>query len=231
MPSTNMTTFEPTKPQPQYTILIVDNETDWQDHVQSALSECLLANRFIYQKASTYAEALILIHQANPVIAILDLNLKHWTSATHELEGWKLAKLLKEKNVPVIMLTVFSDRASIKRSYKELEVEEFFDKGKFVQEREGFLNVVMELILNPQSINKNNLEYSAEYLSQIRKHLTEHYSLTELKELCFDIGVNNELLGGESQSVPDLALNLLNYVKRRNLLDKLVGFLNLPPYT
>jgi hypothetical protein len=51
------------------------------------------------------------------------------------------------------------------------------------------------------------------HLSHLRQIIAEHYSLEELRTLCFDLGVNYDELGGEGLSAK--ARELLAYLDRR----------------
>lgn len=52
-------------------------------------------------------------------------------------------------------------------------------------------------------------------LSQFRKNLVEHFNTSELKDLCFDLGIRSELLSGDN--VGDMARELIYHCRRHNL--------------
>lgn len=52
-------------------------------------------------------------------------------------------------------------------------------------------------------------------LAQFRKNLVEHFNTSELKDLCFDLGIRPELLSGENMG--DMARELIYHCRRHNL--------------
>jgi hypothetical protein len=52
-------------------------------------------------------------------------------------------------------------------------------------------------------------------LAQFRKNLVEHFNTTEMKDLCFDLGIRSELLSGEN--IGDMARELIYHCRRHDL--------------
>ncbi len=68
-----------------------------------------------------------------------------------------------------------------------------------------------------------NQEQSDEYLAELirlRRTLIERFSESELRDLCFDLGVDYDSLPGESKA--DRARELVDYFARRHRIPKLV---------
>jgi hypothetical protein len=55
---------------------------------------------------------------------------------------------------------------------------------------------------------------------ELLQHMTESFSVSELRSIAFDLGVDDEMLGGETKG--DLARNLIRYLRRRDSLGELV---------
>ena len=65
------------------------------------------------------------------------------------------------------------------------------------------------------------LSTSTGYLAQLRQKLDDHFSLDELRTLCFDIGVDYEVLVGSSGK-SELTRSLIAYLARRGTLHELI---------
>ena len=61
--------------------------------------------------------------------------------------------------------------------------------------------------------------------TQLHQFLVDHFSLEELKTLCFNLGVEFEDLGGEGRS--DKARELVKAMQRRTRLEHLVAHLSI----
>ncbi|KAA3664256.1 MAG: hypothetical protein DWQ04_06660 [Chloroflexi bacterium] len=59
-------------------------------------------------------------------------------------------------------------------------------------------------------------------LPVIRKQLVEHFNSAELRELCFQLDVDYEIINGENKI--DKARELLTYLQRRNRMTDLVAY-------
>ncbi len=56
-------------------------------------------------------------------------------------------------------------------------------------------------------------------LTELRDFITKYFDYNELRDLCFDLGIDHENLPGESKSAK--ARELVAYCQRRNRLDEL----------
>lgn len=58
------------------------------------------------------------------------------------------------------------------------------------------------------------------YLSKLRDQLMIYFNQSELRNLCFDLGINHEEVAGET--LGDSARELVAYCRRHGMVDKLV---------
>jgi hypothetical protein len=63
--------------------------------------------------------------------------------------------------------------------------------------------------------------YSEEDLVLLRQKMNQHFSVDEIKALCFDSGVDPEELGGRTSPKSNLVINLITYLRRRDRLESL----------
>jgi hypothetical protein len=59
-------------------------------------------------------------------------------------------------------------------------------------------------------------------LRRLRDCIVEYFSLEELKTMCFDLGVNDDMFGGAG--INNLARELVKYMHRENRLDALIDY-------
>lgn len=64
-------------------------------------------------------------------------------------------------------------------------------------------------------------ETSTEWLARLRQNLVEHFSDSELRDVCFDLSVEYDALAGETKS--DKARELISYLDRRDRLEALMA--------
>lgn len=60
------------------------------------------------------------------------------------------------------------------------------------------------------------------YLSELRLQIVELFTIAEIQNICFDLGIDHEELGGASSPKSVLVRNLIAFCERTNKTDKLI---------
>jgi hypothetical protein len=63
-------------------------------------------------------------------------------------------------------------------------------------------------------------------LTQLRSEMDRMFDLSELRNLCFDLGISWEAVGGMGENKPDRLLSIVTYCSRHDKLDRLVTYIN-----
>jgi TIR domain/Effector-associated domain 7 len=66
------------------------------------------------------------------------------------------------------------------------------------------------------------VNFSVNYQAQVRKQLDEHFSLDELRTLCFEIGVDSDEISSGDGSKSAFTRNLISHLARRGRLNDLI---------
>ena len=64
-------------------------------------------------------------------------------------------------------------------------------------------------------------DFTPGFLSALRRSIVECFNLSELQNLCIDLGVDHEILGGEGKEAK--ARELITYLNRRHRLSELIA--------
>ena len=109
-------------------ILIVEDDPDWQNELQKMLSSTGYKSKI----SSNYGEAVDALDKERPSILMLDLKLKEGES-DEDLQGWKIAEIALEKDVPIIVVTGHPSVSRARRAFREYKVVDFLDKERLTK--------------------------------------------------------------------------------------------------
>jgi DNA-binding NtrC family response regulator len=186
------------------TILLADNDEDFLAITGEFLEHC----GYDVLSVTSPMQARHILSDDHVDLAILDIRLMDDTDEKDK-SGIKLAKeLVWGRYIPKIMLTRFGSVEYAVDSLKSMS-----GKGSpavdFVTKQEGLKRLLTAV-----------QEALAVDLSKTRRYLVEHFNESELRNLCFDLRVDYESLGGTGKG--DKARELIGYYERRGLLHVLV---------
>jgi DNA-binding NtrC family response regulator len=110
--------------QNQGTILIVEDDIDWQEELSSTLKSA----GYECEIAGDYSTGLEKLRQNSPLTLVLDLQLRSDHLKDESFKGWELAQHALENNVPIVIVTGHPSVASARKAYRQYKVIDFFDK-------------------------------------------------------------------------------------------------------
>lgn len=124
-------------------IVIVDDDPDDQETIQSALNEAGVKNKCIHFNKCPNAFDYLKTTTERPFIIICDVNLPQQNGIEFKRQIDEDAEL-RSKSIPFIFLTTAIDKKAIDTAYKELTVQGFFQKAYSYKEMKGLINLVIE---------------------------------------------------------------------------------------
>lgn len=139
----------------QAAILVVEDDTSWQD----ILTELLSDSGFSLHTCSSFGEALGRLRRERYRLAIMDLNLSRQSagaistrSRPESLEGYRLLAGMQGAGTPVIILSGLTDPSLIEQAFTQEHVFAFLEKQTF--NRRIFIQTVREALerggVNPE---------------------------------------------------------------------------------
>lgn len=127
-------------------ILIVEDDTNWQD----ILTELLKDHGFTVRACGGFGEALGCLRREHYQLAIIDLSLNrlaatHWARGKPEsLEGFRLLAGIQGSGTPVIILSGMTDPGLIEQTFEQRNVFAYIEKQSF--NRRAFVQTVQDAL-------------------------------------------------------------------------------------
>ena len=197
-------------------ILLVEDDTNWRD----TLSRLLEAEGYEVKLAIEYGEAHFEILKAEASFTMFSLGLcvtdLRLASRTVE-DNYDALGLLAEckiRSIPSIVVSGYLTRTMKDRLRDEYGVLTSFDKGSFSEQE--FLAAVGQAFA-PHGHNRMPTQID---LPKLRRNLVAYFNKGELRDLCFDLGVDYESL--EEQTRKGMARELVAHCERHEHIDKLL---------
>ncbi len=192
------------------TILIVEDDRFWQ----SVLKEELENEGYAVTVLAGYAPARQALERHRFDLVIVDLELDR---AAPLLEGERLLQRLAQRQpaTPCIIVSGQGTVSIVRNAFKQYRVADFIAKDIF--DIPAFVKSVREA-LNQSSTARAG---AAPILSQLLHLLTERFSESELRTLCFHLGMDYDDLSGEGKA--GKARELVAFLKRRQRIPELVA--------
>jgi CheY-like chemotaxis protein len=133
-------------------VLIIEDDKKWRDAIKP-----FIRNNFeIECKFTTnYKKSISILNSATPIAVILDLNLGNDVFNESTWGGWYLARAIKEKHIPFLIVTAHSNDERIIRAFKDFRVVDFFDKKDFANRIPDFIKDI-EGIIKKRNNRKTN---------------------------------------------------------------------------
>lgn len=156
--STFETTTNATVNTPNYsaTILIIEDDENWR-RVHREILEDMGVNAI---ECSSYGQAIGQINKGNFSLVLLDLNLRNElpddskVQNRSDLEGLQLLSRIKEKGIPIIIVSGLSSPALIDSIYSGQNIFAYFEKQSFI--RSSLIQAIREAILETEQKQKTN---------------------------------------------------------------------------
>jgi CheY-like chemotaxis protein len=124
------------------TILVVEDDPDWREILQSTVEE----NGFVCGVVSDYPSATSVLPLLKPSALVLDLNLAGSGHKERDWKGWDLAAESLEQGVSSIIVTGYAGATVSSRAFREFSVIDLFDKADWPEYRELFVRRLSEAV-------------------------------------------------------------------------------------
>jgi len=190
---------------PKSRILIVEDEIETAQFFQR-----ILAGLGETRIAAREHEVLTQIIDFKPQLILLDIHLKGetehdpWEAGVGILEDIrKLTSPVRE--IPVVMITALID-VDVERRCKQLGIAAFILKPAKNDEL--------------REVVQNALRYVEIDRAKLLINLKQCFSISELKSLCFKLGMDHEELSASNKN--DMARELVEFLERRGRLHELL---------
>ena len=206
-------------------ILIVDDQASWRN----LLTELLEDEYEVTSLAST-TEALATLWTQDPKfhVAILDIRLED--NDPGDESGLTLVQELNRRGdfTHAIVVTGYPTIKTATKAIGELAAFRYLEK--YPEDGRGFNHqqfkqIVRTAVNNAEQKRKENkvvIQAKKEIdRGRLRRNLTEYFSDTELRSICFDFGIGYENLSGNSKVDKGLALAI--HMERLGLLEELLN--------
>jgi len=128
------------------TVLIIEDEPDWQDILRSLLQEA----GFYCEVVSDYPSAISILQSLDPLALVLDLNLEVGDYNEGDWEGWELTRQARMRGISSIVVTGHARADVASRAFREFGVIDLFDKGYLLESKSIFVQRVAEAIETTQ---------------------------------------------------------------------------------
>ena len=180
-------------------ILVVDNGHDFR----STISGLLTDTGHTVQPVATEGEALAAITREPFDFALIDVRLHE--EGEDDESGLSLAMAMRtlDPRIRVILMTRYVRAPQVVRAIRYHGVVDFIAKDHDVGE--NILKAIAKAQVDPV---------------RLRQILTNYFDMSELRTLCFDLGVDYESLPGDGKG--DKARELVAYFERRGYFSRLV---------
>jgi DNA-binding NarL/FixJ family response regulator len=125
--------------------LIVDDDAGWR----SILEDLLGDTGFQSQPCASFGEALAWLRKAQFTLAVIDLSLNETAPKQdgREPNGYQLLALARERNIPTVVISGFSEPEEIQRIYKRFSIAAYIEKQAF--DRATFKRIVEDIRNSP----------------------------------------------------------------------------------
>ncbi|HEY72450.1 MAG: hypothetical protein DRJ03_08790 [Chloroflexi bacterium] len=196
----------------RHTILIVEDDDQWQ----GVLREPLEDEGYSVTVIADYQDSRQVLEEHVFDLVILDLLLD---KSAPMLGGERLLAHISRRypGTACIIVSGRGDTRLVRDAFKQHHVVDFIDKDRF--DILTFIDAVKAALEHDQVDVAHNGSTQAISLATLRRILNEKFDLQEVKNLCFDLGVDFDDLPGEGKKTREIVA----HCQRRSRLEELVA--------
>ncbi len=198
-----------------YSILIVEDNDQWQEVLREPLED----EGYDVTIVADYRDSRRILEKHVFDLVILDLLLDE---ASPLLDGERLLAHISRcyPNTACIVVTGWGDIRLVRDAFKQHHVVDFIDKDQF--DILTFLDACQVALMEcDQADDVTGSSSSTVSLTALRRTLDEKFDLEEVKNLCFDLGIDFDDLPGEGKKTRELVAYCWRHDCLENLMAKI----------
>jgi len=194
------------------TVLIVEDDEHWQ----GILKELLEDEGYDVTVIADYQYSRQALQKDDFDLVILDLELD---KSTPTLEGKRLLNLISRRSlgIPCVVVSGQDDPQTIRDAFKKYHVVDYIAKDGF--EIHTFLQAVQDALMPGGEDVVQDGPTSPVAPMTLRLTLEEKFDLEDIKNLCFDLGIDFDNLRGEGKK----ARGVVAHCRQHGRLEKLAA--------